>query len=118
MSGLDKVKAEDRTMGRLMTKWANHGAADSEPDGVYQWVICKQIERVQSGDGKPAVVPRSIHGWQLYKQKGAGVAAKELGKQASKVNAAIRYAISVGEWDAVCAWARDKCWRVAVNWVD
>lgn len=116
--GLDRLKAEDRAMDRLMSKHAGFGAADTEPDGVYQWLICKQIERVQAGDGKSVAVPRNIDGWQLYREKGAGVVAKELGKQCSKVCSAIRFAISNGEWAEVCAWARDKCWRVVVSWVD
>ena len=54
---------------------ASLGAADTEPDGVFQWCLRQTLQ------GKEVEVPKSASAWQLYTgMAGSAKAARELTK--------------------------------------
>lgn len=118
MDSMMKLKEAHKQAMGVMGRYAEFGARDTEPDGVYQQALVDQLVRVANGDGKGPVVPRSARGWQLYtSMNGCGKAAKEIGQATTRVCRAMRAAIADGHWRDVCLWAQDVCWRCPVHWI-
>lgn len=84
---------------------SSFGAADSEPDGVFQWCLRKTLER------QDFKMPKSASDWQLYTgMAGSAKAARELTK-------ALKACISVinktphGQVNSVREYLEGYIWR-------
>jgi hypothetical protein len=114
---IEKLRAFVHDFEACQTRWANHGAADTEPDAVFQWLVVKQLEQLSCGENVAVDVPASVSSWQLYDMKGSGNVARELCSKTRRVNAEIRKIVRVHGgpgWRAVVKWAQDYCWRCSI----
>jgi len=108
-SPLGKLKAAIEAFEAAQSLYHEHGAEDTEPDVVFQRLLADVV------NGKTGVkVPTTIVGWQLYKQKGAGQAAKVLATAANKVVNVIKNTTG-DKLGPVRDYLREYCWRTGVN---
>lgn len=106
---LDDIKHEISEMESLMCKLAEYGAADSEPDGVFQYLLAK------AADGEDVEPPSNARGWQLYSSmKGSEEAARRLAAKARGVVELIR-GLPVGQSKPLREYLAGYCWRCAFN---
>jgi hypothetical protein len=74
-TGLAKFKEDVKKWETLTHKFADFGAADTEPDAVFQWCLRTRL------NDKDVKIPRSANEWQLYTvMPGVGLAAAHLTK--------------------------------------
>jgi hypothetical protein len=104
-SKVEELKQIVTDMDALMSELSKFGAADSEPDGVFQSLLMQAIR------GKDPKVPTTADGWELYSMHGAGGAARRL---ASKARQAVTFIgkLSVKDIKPVEEYLTDLCWRV------
>lgn len=109
ISQVDKLKAAVKAFEAAQAKYAEFGARDTEPDGVFQYTLARAI------NGKEVVMPTSARDWQLFADmKGCGAAARVL-------TAACRKAVNIildtkiQDSAAVRAYLLDYCWRADVD---
>ena len=100
-----------------MSRWASFGAADSEPDGVFQWHVAQQLESLNRGEDGAIGVPQSVAHWQLYSNmRGANKVSRELASKTKRVNREIRrLTTKCSGWPQVVKWAQDYLWRVGLS---
>lgn len=109
ISHVDKLKAAVKAFEAAQAKYAEFGARDTEPDGVFQHTLARAI------NGKEVVMPTSSRDWQLFVDiKGCGAAAKALTSACRKaVN--IILGAKIKDSAAVRAYLLDYCWRANVD---
>jgi predicted DNA-binding protein YlxM (UPF0122 family) len=92
---------------KTANKYRRFGATDTEPDGVFQWLL------VQAVKGKKPTVPTTVDGWELYSDMvGNGAAAANLGRSARTCVEFIG-SIPVAHVGEVQEYLRSYCWRVS-----
>lgn len=104
---LEKVKAAVDKWEQLSFKYSSFGAADTEPDGVFQRCLYNKME------GYPVTVPKTASDWQLYTgEKGVGAVARSL---TAALNQCLKIigAVTVDDMDEVRSYLNDTLWRVA-----
>ena len=107
---LDLIKNKIKEFEKLQHELSRFGAADSEPDGVFQ------VQLVRAITGKEAKVPNDSHGWELYTgTKGVKAAAKRLHDVCRETVVLIQEA-KVAEYKPIRDYLKDYCWRV--TWVE
>lgn len=101
-----KLKAVIKEFEEAQEKWANCGASDSEPDGVFQSILIKALR------GKKPKIPSTVLGWEIYSANAnSKKAAKELHNILKKAVAIIE-ACPIGESGKIKLYLEDYCWRV------
>lgn len=109
ISQVDKLKAAVKAFEAAQAKYADFGARDTEPDGVFQRTLAKAI------NGEVVVIPTSSRDWQLFVDiKGCGAAATALTSACRKAVNIIRGA-KIKDSAAVRTYLRDYCWRANVD---
>ncbi len=103
---LGRVKIAIQKMEKTMTKYAEFGASDSEPDGIFQVLLVKAM------NGEKVVPPKSGDGWDLFTNSDLDCreAAKELYLKSS-VAVVMISAMPIGELEPLREFLRDYCWR-------
>jgi hypothetical protein len=87
-------------------KYADLGANDAEPDGVFHGLIMRTLL-----NEKPKDAPRTAEDWQLYSDmRGASAAARSLGAHAQAILTAIKK-IPHGEIGPARTFLTGYCWR-------
>lgn len=103
---IDKIFAEIKGFEELMRTYRDYGAADSEPDGVFQRLLDSAI----AGNG-PAI-PRTGTGWDLYaSQMDCEPAAHALHDHALKIVQLIE-SCPIREMPILKSRLKDYCWRL------
>lgn len=106
MSALDELKKRITAFEKAQRKWAKAGAADTEPDGLWQ------VRLVRALEGKDPNVPTTAEGWELYTTN------PEAEKAAAELAAACKDAcdfiksVPLGESGPVREYLEAYCWRV------
>lgn len=98
----DEIKKFEATQ----QKYKQFGAYDTEPDGIFQWVIDQAVK------GLKPDVPRTGDKWDLYDTSmDCTEAAQALHDQALKVVTAIEDC-PVRDLDLLQAKLKEYCWRL------
>jgi len=103
---VEQIFQEIKQFEALQVTYRDYGARDTEPDGVFHYLLDKAIE----GDG-PAV-PRTGRGWDLYSQSmDCEKAAHALHDQALKIVQLIE-SCPIREVAVLKKRLNDYCWRI------
>lgn len=103
---IDKIFDEIKEFEKLMRKYSDYGAADSEPDGVFQRLLDSAI----AGNG-PAI-PRTGEGWDLFaSQMDCEPAAHAMHDHALKIVQLIE-SCPIREMPILKSRLKDYCWRL------
>lgn len=108
MTALDTFKQLVGKFEKAQNSYRRYGAADTEPDGVFQSLL------VQASAGKKPDVPKDVRSWQLYSEmSGNGLAAAALHRAALKCVSflADMDKLPYGEAKQVVSYVTDYCWR-------
>ena len=90
---------------KTQQKYRSFGAMDTEPDGVFQRLLCAAV------DGKTPNVPRTADAWDLYANSmNCDKAATALEKAARAVVDAIE-AVPIKSAEPVRKRIEEYCWR-------
>lgn len=109
IAALDKLKAAIKDFEAAQQKYAEFGAHDTEPDGVFQNVLAKAI------NGDEVIMPTSPTDWQLFASSmKCGPAARALTSACRKA-AKIILGCTLKDATAMREYLRDYCWRVYVD---
>jgi hypothetical protein len=107
MGKVDEIKLAVREFEDLQDKFDDFGAADTEPETVFQLVLKRAFQ------GKD-YLPKDARSWQLYADSpGVDAAAKALTLAADKIRKMIQKT-TIGEAARLEEHLVDYCWRV--NW--
>ena len=106
----EKLKDAVAKFDALETKYADLGASDTEPDGVWQWLLARAYK------GSDVTAPDNPNEWQLYSDMaGAKTAAKAMGRAAQKAIDIIQES-KLNERSEIAEVLRYFMWRV--DWED
>lgn len=115
MKKVDYVRKQTLKFARMQAKYQATGAYDTEPDGVYQWILARTLESLSARSKLPKPMANPGY-WQLYSDvEGADEAARVLATCALRTQDAMQAAVRQGEWDDLADFIQDYCWRVSVN---
>lgn len=90
----------------VQSKYKQFGAYDTEPDGVFQWLIDQAVQGLKPN------IPRTGAKWDLYDSSmDCTAAAAALHAQALNVVSAIE-ACPVRDLDLLRSKLQDYCWRL------
>jgi hypothetical protein len=102
---MNRVRIAIKKMEDTMTKYAEFGASDSEPDGIWQGLL------VRAMTGETVVPPKSGEGWDLFTHSmDCREAAKELYLKSS-VAVVMISAMPIGELEPLREFLQGYCWR-------
>jgi hypothetical protein len=105
MPYLEQVQAGIRKFESLQTTFAPAGAADTEPDAVFQFLLKQALT------GASVVVPKTVRGWELYSSvPEAEKAAIELHNCATTVVELIQNC-PASELPYLADYLCEYCWR-------
>lgn len=105
MSTMLNLKSAISQFEALQNTHAQFGAGDTEPDGVFQFLLWNAFQ------GQPVEVPTSARAWQLYSSRpGAGSVARVLARVARQAVAAVK-GCTIKERAAVEEYLSSYCWR-------
>lgn len=103
---LDQVKESVKEFEATQTKYRDFGAADSEPDGVWQRLLDRAIK------GEAPSPPRTGDGWDLYvSSMGCAEAAQALFTAALKTIQLIE-SCPVRDLARLQEFIEKHCWRI------
>lgn len=109
ISQVDKLKVAVKAFEAAQAKYAEFGARDTEPDGVFQHTLARVV------NGDEVIMPTSSRDWQLFVDiKGCGVAARAL-TSACRRAVNIILGAKIKDSVAVRAYLLDYCWRANVD---
>lgn len=103
-SKLDTLKGLIREFEKVQAKYAKRGAQDTEPDGVFHFIL------VGTAKGKTVRVPTTVEGWELYSGADSEQAARDLAEAAQKCVDLLK-TVTLAESEAVRKCLADYCWR-------
>lgn len=105
MAAVDELKKVVAEFEKLQDKFADFGASDTEPDGVFQVVLVRAFK------GKD-YLPTTAHDWELYSDMpGSAEVAKKLTAVALKARDLIRDT-KISESGPMREYLEGYCWRV------
>lgn len=105
---LTQLKQAIKRFEELQGKYAKYGAADTEPDGVFQTLLANAVI------GNPVKVPQTVDGWDLYRKSESEQAAAQLAEVASDCVKLIENT-PVKEFQPVKDFIQGYCWRVDIR---
>ena len=106
MTILERVKESVKEFEATQTKYRDFGAADSEPDGVWQRLLARAIK------GEAPSPPRTGDGWDLYvSSMDCAEAAEALFTAALKTIQVIE-SCPVRDIAPVKEFIEKHCWRI------
>ena len=91
---------------KLQNQYASFGARDTEPDGVFQYLLWDAFKE------KAYTIPEDTQGWQLYSSVPGGLAvAQKLSESARKCIDCVLKA-KAEKVKGLKGYLKDYCWRV------
>jgi hypothetical protein len=103
---VDEIFVEIKAFEELCSTLRDYGARDTEPDGIFQWLIDAAAK------GKKPSVPRDGRGWDLYTQSmDCSPAADKMHDQALKVVRLIEQC-PVRDVESLRERIESYCWRI------
>jgi hypothetical protein len=104
-----RIKALIRTFEAAQERWKEYGAADTEPDGIWQGLVRDAIF------GRTPKIPETADEWDLFDQEpGAEAAAAALAAAARAAVEAIG-GLPLAAVGPIRDSLRGYCWRVAYH---
>jgi len=110
MNSVEAFKQSVRDWENVSHKWAKCGAADSEPDGVFQVSLAKAFS------GYPLKIPNNAEAWDLYcSQPEAEKAASDLTAALSQCIDKLK-AVNLADYRELKSFLEGYIWRTDLDY--
>lgn len=108
MTRLERLKAAVAAWDRASETYAEYGAADTEPETVFQYLLARAYK------GNDAVAPLDGDGWQLFTDSMNCTYAANALSDAAEAALLIVRTCPVNELKTIRPFLADYCWRIGL----